>query len=91
MTKDETAQLAQMAQKLDDFISTTKPILDALNGPAGWFARMETRVTTQENRNKMIFAIFGGAWALLLVIVAALAGNFDKMIQALQRSIAAKP
>lgn len=91
MTKDEKTQLAKLEQKLDDFTGTVKPVLDALNGPKGWFAQMETRMCAQENRMKIVFAIFGGAWAVTLLIVGELLRNFYSTISTIEKVISVKP
>ena len=91
MTKDEGKQLAVMQQQLDDFMKTATPILEALNGPKGWFVQMETRMKTQENRSKMIFAVFGGAWAIALLIIGEMLRNFSQTIAAIKQALAMKP
>jgi len=91
MTKDEKTQLAKLEQKLDDFTDTARPILDALNGPKGWFAQMETRMCAQENRSKMVFAIFGGAWAIALIVVGEMVRNFYTEIATIEKVISTKP
>ena len=82
MTKDEAKQLAVireqvacMQQQLTDFTDETKPILKALNGPDGWFVRMETRVSNLEGSHHRTTVIFGGLWGLFVVIIGALVGD----------------
>jgi hypothetical protein len=81
MTKDERDNLEQIEKKIDDFHSI-------FNGPDGWFLKVETRLQEQENRMKMIFAIFGGAWAIFLVIFGLAATDFLAKLSSIQSVMA---
>lgn len=91
MTEDESTQLALMQQKLDDFMTTTRPILEALQGPKGWFASMEARMCAQETQTRNIFAIFSAIWAVAIIIIGTLVANFSSTITTIEHTIALKP
>ncbi len=45
-----------------------------LNGPQGWFVKVETRLDSLEKRMNMTFKVLGAIWGLTVAVIIILIG-----------------